>query len=151
MFKRCPNFLNTFTLFFFSIGLLPVKRWRLALSSLILIGLSCCAIPLANVISDLSLPHFGLGLGVGAIDASLVPLLASLVDLQGGGHYGVIYAFQQAMVSMAYCFGPLLAGQSIHQLGFPWLIRIAGFINIMFCPLLLHLETLKVCVLLICK
>lgn len=107
---------------------------------MILIGLSCCAIPLAVTISDLSLPHFCLGLGVGAVDATLVPLMANLADLQGNSHYGPIYAFQQATVSMAYCFGPLLAGNAIHRLGFPWLIRITGFINILFCPLLVYLE-----------
>ncbi|GJQ80384.1 hypothetical protein Trydic_g12245 [Trypoxylus dichotomus] len=124
-------------------GLLPVASWRLTLSSMLLIGLSCCALPLSTTISDLSLPHFGLGLGVGAVDATLVPLMASLADLQGSSHYGPIYAFQQATVSMAYCFGPLLAGQAVNHMGFPWLIRIAGFINIVFCPLLLYLEKLK--------
>ncbi|KAG5898761.1 hypothetical protein JTB14_010971 [Gonioctena quinquepunctata] len=124
-------------------GLLPVLPWRIVISSLVLTGLSCCALPLANTISQLFLPHFGIGLGVGAIDAALVPLLASFVDNKGSTQYGPIYALQQAAVSISYSFGPLLGGQAIHILGFPWLMRIVGFVNLMVCPLLLELEEQK--------
>ncbi|RZC41062.1 synaptic vesicular amine transporter, partial [Asbolus verrucosus] len=121
-------------------GLLPVAPWRTALSALVLAGLSCCALPLANSISQLSMPHFGLGLSVGAVDAALVPFLANLVDRKGSSQYGPVYALQQVFVSLAYAFGPLLGGQAVHILGFPWLMRVIGFLNLMFCPFLLELE-----------
>lgn len=121
-----------------------MATWRIAFSAMVLTGLSCCALPLATTMSQLSIPHFGLGLSVGAVDAALVPLLANLVDLKGGNQYGRVYALQQVSVSLAYSFGPLLGGQAIHLLGFPWLMRLVGFINIAFCPFLVELETVKV-------
>lgn len=75
-------------------------------------------IPSAITVSQLLLPHFGLGLGIGIIDAALVPLLATFVDATlaqeeqdgtGSGNsmssYGTVYAIQQTSVSLAYCLG----------------------------------------------
>lgn len=131
-------------LFLFVAGLLLVQRWRISLSAMVVIGLSCCSLPLANTISQLSLPHFGIGLGVGTIDAALVPLLSIFVDQKGTPHYGPIYTLQQASVAVAYSFGPLIAGQAVHILSFPWLIRIVGFVNLITCPLLVELESQQV-------
>lgn len=109
---------------------------------MVLTGLSSCAIPLATSITDLTLPHFGLGLGVGALDAALVPLLATFVDSRSHAHahYGPVYALQQAAVCLAYSLGPLLGGAAIHRIGFPWLIRIVGLLNVVYCPLLIELD-----------
>lgn len=73
-------------------------------------------IPSATTVAQLLLPHFALGLGIGVIDAALVPLLATFVDAtlaqedQGEGSssmssYGTVYAIQQTSVSLAYCLG----------------------------------------------
>ncbi|XP_019876619.2 chromaffin granule amine transporter-like [Aethina tumida] len=124
-------------------ALLPVAPWRTTISAMVLTGLSCCALPLANNLFQLAIPHFGLGLGVGIVDAVLVPLLANLVDSRGSSQYGPVYALQQASVSLAYSFGPLLGGEAVRVFGFPWLIRIVGFMNLLFCPLLLELEKNK--------
>lgn len=107
---------------------------------MVAIGLSCFGLPLAETISELSLPHLGLGLGVGSVDAALVPLLSFLVEQNGSDHYGPIYALQQLSVAVAYSFGPLIAGQAVQNIGFPWLIRIVGFLNLITCPLLQELE-----------
>lgn len=95
---------------------------------------------MASSINQLTFPHFGLGLGVGALDAALVPLLAYLVDAQGNKNYGPVYAIQQTAVSLAYSLGPLLGGEVIHSIGFPWLMRIIGLLNVLYCPLLIELE-----------
>lgn len=124
----------------FILGLVPIKAWRTGFIALVTVGLSCCAIPLASSISQLTFPHFGLGLGVGALDAALVPLLAYLVDARGNKHYGPVYAIQQTAVSLAYSLGPLLGGEAIHSIGFPWLMRIVGLLNVLYCPLLIELE-----------
>lgn len=55
--------------------------------------------------AGLTLPHFGLGLGIGVVDSALVPLLATLVDSRHSAHYGCVYALQQMAVSLAYCLG----------------------------------------------
>lgn len=120
-------------------GLLSVKPWRTALSALLLTGLSCCFIPLATSVKGLAFPHFCLGLGVGSVDATLVPMLANLADRRGSQNYGAVYALQQISVCLAYSFGPLLGGEAVRVLGFPWLMRLSGFLNILFCPLVLEL------------
>lgn len=57
--------------------------------------------------SQLVLPHFGLGLGIGIVDAALVPMLANLMDTRHSAHYGSVYALQQTAVSLAYSLGNL--------------------------------------------
>ena len=67
---------------------------------------------------DLVLPHWCLGLGIGVVDSSLMPLLAVLVDEENlnkgslsSAAYGSIYAIAQTAVSLAYGLGPLLGGR----------------------------------------
>lgn len=74
-------------------------------------------IPSATTVAQLLMPHFALGLGIGVIDAALVPLLANFVDAtlaqeENGvdapssmSSYGTVYAIQQTSVSLAYCLG----------------------------------------------
>lgn len=50
-------------------------------------------------------PHLCLGLGVGTVDASLMPLLAALVDARHVAAYGAVYAIAQAAVALAYFLG----------------------------------------------
>lgn len=90
---------------------------RVAVASIIIVGVCCVMIPATTSILGLLVPHFGLGLGIGTIDAALVPLLASAVDSkcsQGDtdsvtsnsiSHYGAVYAIQQMAVSLAYSIG----------------------------------------------
>lgn len=121
-----------------------MKAWRAALSAMVITGLSCCFIPLTTSIRQLALPHFFLGLGVGAVDATLVPLLAYLVENKGGNKYGPVYSLQQIAVCLAYSLGPLIGGEAVHSIGFPWMMRLTGCLNIMFCPLMLELENITV-------
>lgn len=77
-------------------------------------------IPSATTVAQLLMPHFALGLGIGVIDAALVPLLANFVDAtlaqeENGGDaassmssYGTVYAIQQTSVSLAYCLGKVM-------------------------------------------
>lgn len=116
-----------------------MKPWRTALTALLLTGLSCCFIPLSISVQGLALPHFCLGLGVGSVDATLVPMLANLAEKRGSNNYGAVYALQQISVCLAYSFGPLLGGEAVRIVGFPWLMRLSGFLNILFCPLVLEL------------
>ncbi|KAH8247358.1 hypothetical protein KR038_002955 [Drosophila bunnanda] len=84
--------------------------------SLLLVGVASILIPSATTVAQLLLPHFALGLGIGVIDAALVPLLATFVDAtlsqeehnEGSSSmssYGTVYAIQQTSVSLAYCLG----------------------------------------------
>ena len=62
---------------------------------------------MARSMKGLIIPHAGLGLGIGAADSALVPLLATLVDTKHRADYATVYAIQQTSVSLAYAFGML--------------------------------------------
>lgn len=62
-------------------------------------------IPNATSLVQLSLPHFGIGLGIGAVDCALIPMLANYADLQQNIHYGLVYALQQVVTSSSYICG----------------------------------------------
>ncbi|XP_017039775.1 synaptic vesicular amine transporter [Drosophila ficusphila] len=118
--------------------------------SLLLVGVASILIPSATTVSQLLMPHFALGLGIGVIDAALVPLLATFVDAtlsqeeQSEGSssmssYGTVYAIQQTSVSLAYCLAPLIGGELAQTFGFAWLMRIVGIFNMIYGPILVYL------------
>nr|CAD7415793.1 unnamed protein product [Timema poppensis] len=111
-------------------------QWKVAVAAMMLVGVSTFLIPSARGVAQLAVPHFGLGLGIGVVDAALVPMLASLVDARYGANYGSVYALQQSAVSLAYCLGPLFGGFLARSIGFPWLMRSLGLVIILYCPLL---------------
>ncbi|XP_063705707.1 synaptic vesicular amine transporter [Culicoides brevitarsis] len=125
---------------------------RIAVISLLIVGLSCILIPNASSISGLLIPHFGLGLGIGALDSALVPLLASAVDAKftdndsissnSISNYGAVYAIQQMAVSLAYSVAPMVGGEMAKLIGFPWLIRLIGVINLSYGPFFMY-QSLK--------
>ncbi|XP_055381454.1 synaptic vesicular amine transporter [Condylostylus longicornis] len=123
---------------------------KISCIALATVGISCLAIPIADSVYKLLLPHFCLGMSIGIIDAALVPLLASLVELKinddestASGEiyisYGSVYAIQQTSVSLAYSLGPLIGGELAETIGFPWLMRIVGLLNIAYGPSLIIL------------
>ncbi|XP_017031370.1 synaptic vesicular amine transporter [Drosophila kikkawai] len=118
--------------------------------SLLLVGVASILIPSATTVAQLLLPHFALGLGIGVIDAALVPLLATFVDAtlsqeehsEGSSSmssYGTVYAIQQTSVSLAYCLAPLIGGELAQTFGFAWLMRIVGIFNMIYGPILVYL------------
>ncbi|BES96310.1 Synaptic vesicular amine [Nesidiocoris tenuis] len=113
----------------------------MSIVAMLLVAVSSIAIPLVSTIRGLAIPHFGLGLGIGAVDAALVPLLATLVDSRHSANYAVVYALQQTAVSLAYSLGPMFGGELAHFIGFPGLMRCVGIVNLLFCPLLALLSS----------
>lgn len=97
------------------------------------------------------MPHFGLGLGIGIVDAALVPLLAKFVDdilfheeptsfnqVNPILRYGNVYAIQQTSVSLAYFLAPLIGGELAQAIGFDYLMRTIGAFNIIYGSVLLY-------------
>ena len=76
----------------FAVISLKVGRYKVALLSLLLVGLCCLGVTYAHQMLDLVLPHFGLGLGIGIIDSSLMPMLAMLVETRHVAEYGSVFA-----------------------------------------------------------
>ncbi|EEB10809.1 synaptic vesicular amine transporter, putative [Pediculus humanus corporis] len=116
------------------------RRSMIAIPSMILVGLSASLVPAAKTMLQLVIPHFFLGFGIGAVDAALVPLLAALVDTKYSTHYGAVYAMQQISVSLAYSLGPVFGSGMTEIVGFPWMMRIVGIINILYSFLLFKLD-----------
>lgn len=84
--------------------------------AIMVVGIACIIIPEAKNVSNLIIPHFCLGLGIGILDTSLVPFLARLTDTimmqdneaendDVASNYGSVYAIQQTAVSLAYSIG----------------------------------------------
>ncbi|XP_051153133.1 synaptic vesicular amine transporter [Leptopilina boulardi] len=112
-------------------------RCKIAVLAMIVVGISATLVPTATTMSQLIIPHLGMGLGIGVADAALVPLLASLVDQSG--NYGLVYSIQQAAVSLAYSLGPIIGGELVRSIGFQWVMRIVGLANLAYCPLLIYI------------
>ncbi|CAO1431786.1 unnamed protein product [Diamesa serratosioi] len=129
---------------------------KMSVFALMMVGISCVVIPEAKSVSSLIIPHLGLGLGIGILDASLVPLMAKIADSNFNklqdfsehnsdevtSNYGSVYAIQQTAVSLAYSIVPFLGGELAHSIGFPMIMRILGLVNFMYGPFLLFV-TLK--------
>ncbi|KAM0730854.1 Synaptic vesicular amine transporter [Formica fusca] len=122
---------------FFGVIAYRYGRSKVAILAVFVVGVSAILIPSANTMSQLIFPHLAMGLGIGVADAALVPLLASLVDRNG--NYGPVYSIQQVAVSLAYSLGPILGSEMVRAIGFPWVMRVVGIMNIAYCPLLIYL------------
>lgn len=86
----------------------------MSMIAIMVVGVACFVIPEAKTVSSLIVPHFCLGVGIGILDVSSVPYLASLVDTltindsdesNDFASYGSVYTIQQTAVSMAYSIG----------------------------------------------
>ncbi|KAL6445859.1 hypothetical protein ACFW04_000929 [Cataglyphis niger] len=122
---------------FFGVIAYRYGRSKVAILAVFVVGVSAILIPSANTMSQLIFPHLAMGLGIGVADASLVPLLATLVDRNG--NYGPVYSIQQVAVSLAYSLGPIMGSEMVRAIGFPWVMRVVGIVNITYCPLLIYL------------
>ncbi|KAH9513332.1 hypothetical protein Btru_034645 [Bulinus truncatus] len=112
-----------------------IGRWSCCIFCMMLIALCQICLPFATSLTQLILPHFGLGLGLGITDAAIMPLLALLVDVKNESFYGCVYAVAQTAVCLAYSVGPFAAGMVVKEVGFPWLMRGMAVLNIVYCPL----------------
>ncbi|CAI9716994.1 synaptic vesicular amine transporter-like [Octopus vulgaris] len=110
-------------------------RWICTLCCMLIIGLCCFFLPFASSISQLIMPHFGIGLGLGITDAALMPLLALLVDRRHNGVYGGVYSISQIAVCLAYALGPSISGHVVKSYGFVTLLRSIAVVNILYAPL----------------
>ncbi|TRY76803.1 hypothetical protein TCAL_10456, partial [Tigriopus californicus] len=126
---------------FFGPIALHYGRWSIAMAAMICVGFSAIMITLATVMWDLIFPHYFLGLGIGIVDSSLMPLLAQLADINHGSDYGSVYALAQTSVSLAYSLGPLFGAHLAQRIGFPKVLQALGIINVAYSPILFLLKT----------
>ncbi|XP_044138712.1 chromaffin granule amine transporter-like [Bufo gargarizans] len=115
-------------------------RWLCAFLGMIVMGIGLFLLPLASNIYGLIGPMAALGLSFGMVDTSISPIMGQLVDLRHTSVYGGIYAVLNIALCVGFAVGPLCGGAIAEAIGFPWLLRITGLVNIIYCPLCLLLR-----------
>uniref|UniRef100_A0A2R9BWU2 Solute carrier family 18 member A1 n=1 Tax=Pan paniscus TaxID=9597 RepID=A0A2R9BWU2_PANPA len=98
-------------------------------------------VPLAHNIFGLIGPNAGLGLAIGMVDSSMMPIMGHLVDLRHTSVYGSVYAIADVAFCMGFAIGPSTGGAIVKAIGFPWLMVITGVINIVYAPLCYYLRS----------
>ncbi|MBN3316427.1 VMAT1 protein, partial [Atractosteus spatula] len=118
-------------------GLLANKmgRWVCSFIGMVIVGISLLCVPLASDIYGLIGPNAGLGLAIGMVDSSMMPIMGYLVDLRHASVYGTVYAIADVAFCMGFAIGPSTAGAIVEAIGFHYLMVIIGIINILFAPL----------------
>lgn len=96
----------------------PQYQWVLAAAGLALEGLSCFIIPFCTNFYAIMIPISGICFGIALVDTAILPTLAYLVDVRHTSVYGSIYAIADISYSLAYAFGPVVAGNMFYLLGF---------------------------------
>ncbi|XP_053319476.1 chromaffin granule amine transporter-like [Spea bombifrons] len=116
-------------------------RWLCCLLGMILVGISLLCVPLAVNIYWLIGPTAGIGIALGMVDSSIIPIMGHLVDLRHNSVYGGIYAISDMALCFGFALGPSTAGAIAKVMGFPWLMVIIGVLNIVYCPLCIFLRS----------
>ena len=120
----------------------PKHQWLMAALGLALEGVSCLVIPFAKAFFVVLFPLATLCFGIALVDTALLPILGYLVDVRYVSVYGSIYAIADISYSMAYAFGPIVAGQIVQSIGFTWLNVIIFITNVGYAPILIIMRTI---------
>lgn len=96
----------------------PDYPWLLAIVGLVLEGLSCFFVPFSPNYMVLIIPLCVICFGIALVDTALLPLLGYLVDTRHVSVYGSVYAIADISYSLAYAFGPMVAGNVMANLSF---------------------------------
>ncbi|KAL8173849.1 UNVERIFIED_CONTAM: hypothetical protein K2H54_027862 [Gekko kuhli] len=109
-------------------------RWLCSLIGMVLVGISLLCIPLAQNIYGLIGPNSGVGIALGMVDSSMMPIMGYLVDLRHTSVYGSVYAIADVAFCMGFAVGPSTGGALVRAIGFPWLMVAIGGINLLYAP-----------------
>ncbi|XP_075711526.1 chromaffin granule amine transporter [Rhinoderma darwinii] len=118
-----------------------IGRWLCTLLGMIVAGISLLCVPLAVNIYGLIGPNAGIGIALGMVDASIIPIMGHLVDLRHSSVYGGIYAISDMALCLGFAVGPSTGGAIAKAIGFPWLMVIIGILNIVYAPLCFFLRS----------
>ncbi|KAK7481026.1 hypothetical protein BaRGS_00027745 [Batillaria attramentaria] len=118
----------------------PQYQWLMAAIGLAVEGVFCFFMPFAKAYFVLIFPIMGICFGIALVDTALLPTLGYLVDLRYVSVYGSVYAIADISYSLAYAFGPIVAGSVVHAIGFLWLNVLIFVTNVGYAPILLMLR-----------
>uniref|UniRef100_A0A914YRS3 Major facilitator superfamily (MFS) profile domain-containing protein n=1 Tax=Panagrolaimus superbus TaxID=310955 RepID=A0A914YRS3_9BILA len=118
----------------------PQYPWLFAAIGLAMEGLSCAVVPFMTSVVQLIIPLSTICFGIALIDTSLLPMLGYLVDTRHVSVYGSVYAIADISYSLAYAFGPIIAGGVVHSMSFVALNLLICFLNIFYTPMIYMLR-----------
>lgn len=118
----------------------PQHQWILAAGGLALEGVSCFIIPFCTNYWAIMIPISGICFGIALVDTAVLPTLGYLVDVRHTSVYGSIYAIADISYSLAYAFGPIMAGNIMHSFGFTALNMGICFSNLLYAPVIYFLR-----------
>ena len=118
----------------------PHYQWLLAAIGLAMEGCFCFFIPFAKAFFVVIFPIMGICFGIALVDTALLPMLGYLVDVRHVSVYGSVYAIADISYSLAYAFGPIVAGSVVHAIGFLWLNVFIFVTNTGFAPVMMVLR-----------
>ncbi|XP_027405581.1 chromaffin granule amine transporter isoform X1 [Bos indicus x Bos taurus] len=116
-------------------------RWLCSLIGMLVVGTSLLCVPLAHDIFGLIGPNAGLGISIGMVDSSMMPIMGHLVDLRHAPVYGSVYAIADVAFCLGFAVGPSTGGAIVRAIGFPWLMVITGVTDIIYAPLCYYLRS----------
>lgn len=118
----------------------PQYQWALAAGGLALEGASCFLIPFCTNYWAIMIPISGICFGIALVDTAILPTLGYLVDVRHTSVYGSIYAIADISYSLAYAFGPIVAGNFMHAFGFTALNMTICVTNLAYAPVIYFLR-----------
>ncbi|XP_050392505.2 vesicular acetylcholine transporter isoform X2 [Patella vulgata] len=118
----------------------PNRTWMMAAGGLAMEGCFCLILPFSHSYGVVIVPIMGICFGIALVDTALLPTLGYLVDVRYVSVYGSVYAIADIAYSVAYAFGPIVAGSVVHAIGFLWLNILIFITNVGYAPLLFFLR-----------
>jgi len=114
----------------------PKLQWAIAGIGLAIEGICSFMVPFSTSFWGLFLPISGICFGIALVDTAILPLLAHIVDTRYVSVYGSIYAIADISYSLAYAFGPIIAGGIVESIGFLALNIVIAISNLAYVPVL---------------
>ena len=114
----------------------PTYQWLIVAIGLCLEGVSCLILPFCKSYGAVIVPLMIDCFGIALVDTAILPTMGYLVDVRHVSVYGSVYAIADISYSLAYAFGPIVAGGIVNTIGFTSL-NVGIFIsNIVYAPIL---------------
>ena len=120
----------------------PKYQWLMAAIGLVMEGVSCIFIPFTRSFGVLMIPICTICYGIALVDTALLPTLGYVVDTRYVSIYGSVYAIADISYSLAYAFGPIVAGGLVNLLGFVGMNMAIMISNVAYAPALIHLRNI---------
>ncbi|RWS31091.1 vesicular acetylcholine transporter-like protein [Leptotrombidium deliense] len=118
----------------------PRYQWLTAAVGLALAGAASFVLPFSKSFWVLFIPIAIICFGEAQVSTAILPTLGFLVDTRYVSVYGSIYAIADISYSLAYAFGPIIAGSIVSAFGFLTLNILIAFCNLSYCPVLARLR-----------